>query len=65
MAQLEALQAEILAGKVGLQDIRGDVYTSPFGGKVELPRSFTLLGQKFVVDSWVTAKVVFDDMPGI
>jgi hypothetical protein len=61
--QLEALQAEILAGKVGLQDIRGDVYTSPFGGKVELPRSFTVLGQKFVVDSWVTAKVVFDDVP--
>jgi Protein of unknown function (DUF3160) len=63
MEQLEALQGEILAGKVGLQDIRGDVYTSPFGGKVELPRSFTLLGQKFVVDSWVTAKVVFDDVP--
>ncbi len=63
MEQLEALQAEILAGKVGLQHIRGDVYTSPFGGKVELPRSFTLLGQKFVLDSWVTAKVVFDDVP--
>ena len=63
MEQLEALQAKILEGKVGLQDIRGDVYTSPFGGKVELPRSFTLLGQKFVLDSWVTAKVVFDDVP--
>jgi hypothetical protein len=63
MEQLEALQAQILAGKVGLQDIRGDVYTSPFGGKIELPRSFTLLGQKFVLDSWVTAKVVFDDVP--
>jgi Protein of unknown function (DUF3160) len=60
--QLEALQADILAGKVGLQHIRGDVYTSPFGGQVELPRSFTLLGQKFVLDSWVTAKVVFDDI---
>jgi hypothetical protein len=62
MEQLEALQADILAGKVGLQHIRGDVYTSPFGGQVELPRSFTLLGQKFVLDSWVTAKVVFDDI---
>jgi hypothetical protein len=62
MEQLEGLQADILAGKVGLQHIRGDVYTSPFGGQVELPRSFTLLGQKFVVDSWVTAKVVFDDI---
>ena len=63
MEQLEALQAKILEGKVGLQHIRGDVYTSPFGGKVDLPRSFTLLGQKFVLDSWVTAKVVFDDVP--
>jgi hypothetical protein len=63
MEQLEALQAKILAGKLGLQDIRGDVYTAPFVGKVELPRSFTLLGQKFVLDSWVTAKVVFDDVP--
>jgi hypothetical protein len=63
MDQLEALQAKILAGKLGLQDIRGDVYTAPFDGKVELPRSFTLLGQKFVLDSWVTAKVVFDDVP--
>jgi hypothetical protein len=62
MERLEALQGDILAGKVGLQDIRGDVYTSPFGGQVELPRSFTFLGQKFVPDSWVTAKVVFDDI---
>jgi hypothetical protein len=62
LEQLEKLQADILAGKVGLQHIRGDVYTSPFGGQVELPRSFTLLGQKFVLDSWVTAKVVFDDI---
>jgi hypothetical protein len=62
MEQLQALQTDILAGKVGLQHIRGDVYTSPFGGQVELPRSFTVLGQKFVVDSWVTSKVVFDDI---
>jgi len=27
-----------------------------------LPRSFTLLGQKFVIDSWVTAKLVYDDI---
>ncbi|MSQ96290.1 MAG: DUF3160 domain-containing protein [Gemmataceae bacterium] len=61
---LEAFQAKILAGKVGLQEIRGDVYTSPFGAdkQVVLPRSFTLLGQKFAVDSWVTAKVVYDDI---
>src|SRR5205807_1721642 len=47
----------------GKQDVRGDVYVSPHPGvKVMLPRSFTVLGQKFVVDSWVTSKVVFDDI---
>lgn len=61
---LKTLQEEILAGKIGLQHIRSDYYVStPFGpDKVELPRSFTLLGQKFVMDSWVTAKIVADDV---
>lgn len=61
---IEALQAKILAGKIGLQEIRGDVYTSPLGGdkQVILPRSFTVLGQKFVLDSWVTSKIVYDDI---
>ena len=37
---------------------------SPFGSeKVRLPRSFTMLGQKFVLDSWVEmSKVVYDDI---
>jgi hypothetical protein len=61
---LAAVQKNILAGTIGLQHIRGDHYYSfPFGPeKAELPRSFTFLGQKFVVDSWVTSKVVFDDI---
>jgi hypothetical protein len=60
---LEALQKEIVSGKIGLQHIRSDGYLSPFGPeKAQLPRSFTVLGQKFVVDSWATAKVVFDDV---
>jgi hypothetical protein len=60
---LAGLQAEILAGKVGLQQIRGDVYESPYGlQKVDLPRSFTVLGQKFVLDSWALSKVVYDDI---
>jgi hypothetical protein len=60
---LKTVQADILAGKIGMQHIRSDHYVSPFGPeKVQLPRSFTLLGQKFVLDSWVTAKVVFDDI---
>jgi RNA polymerase sigma factor (sigma-70 family) len=61
---LKAVQDQILAGKIGMQHIRGDVYYCyPFGAeKAELPRSFTLLGQKFVMDSWVTSKIVYDDI---
>lgn len=64
LEDLTAIQKDILAGKIGMQHIRGDiVYSSPFGtDKAELPRSFTLLGQKFVMDSWTTAKVVTDDV---
>jgi hypothetical protein len=63
-ATLAAVQADLLAGKVGLQHIRGDVYYAPpFGpAKAQLPRSFTVLGQRFVLDGWVTAKVVYDDV---
>jgi hypothetical protein len=60
---LQAVQSDILTGKIGLQQIRSHVYFSPLGWeKVQLPRSFTLLGQKFALDSWVTSKVVFDDI---
>ncbi len=61
---LKALQDEIMKGTIGLQHIRSDfVLSSPFGpDKAELPRSFTFLGQKFVIDSWVTAKIVADDV---
>jgi hypothetical protein len=61
---LEALQAKVLAGELGDQQIRGDTYVvPPFGSEAAvLPRSFTVLGQKFVLDSWATANVVFDDI---
>jgi len=60
---IEAIQEEILAGKIGMQHIKSDLYVTPFGSrKVELPRSFTVLGQKFVVDSWVTGKTVFGEI---
>jgi hypothetical protein len=64
LAALEKVQGDVLAGKIGVQHIRSHAYaSSPFGpDKVQLPRSFTLLGQKFVLDSWVTAKVVADDV---
>lgn len=57
------LESDILAGKIGVQHIRSHHYESPFGSeKIKLPRSFTVLGQKFVVDSWVTSKIVADDI---
>jgi hypothetical protein len=61
---LESLQADILAGKFGLQDIRGDVYWNRPGASqpIQLPRSFTLLGQRFAIDSWAMAKNVYDDI---
>jgi hypothetical protein len=60
---LTALQKDIETGKIGLQQIRSDGYLSPLGPeKAVLPRSFTVLGQKFVLDSWVTSRVVFDDV---
>jgi uncharacterized protein YdcH (DUF465 family) len=63
LSTLKQLQADILASKLGLQNIRSDAYISPLGPeKIQLPRSFTVLGQKFVLDSWVTSKVVFDEI---
>jgi hypothetical protein len=63
LATLTKLQSDILSGKAGLQQIRGDFYFSPLGPeKIQLPRSFTVLGQKFVLDSWVMAKTVYDDI---
>jgi hypothetical protein len=63
-ATLAALQEQILAGKYGVQHVRSDHFLSDPASpvKVELPRSFTLIGQKFTLDSWVTAKVVFDEV---
>lgn len=62
-ADLSRLADTVLRSDAGAQDIRGDVYVSPtHAGRVELPRSFTVLGQRFVPDSWATAKVVYDDI---
>jgi hypothetical protein len=58
LGTLTELQRQILASKAGFQQITGDVYAS---GE-PLPRSFTVLGQKFVMDSWVTSKIVYDEI---
>ncbi len=62
-ADLKKLTAAVQDMGAGKQDVRGDVYVSPHPSvKVTLPRSFTVLGQKFVIDSWVTSKTVYDDI---
>lgn len=58
---LDGLQARILASRAGEQGIAGDLHESPAGAEqAVLPRSFTLMGQRFVLDSWVLSKLVFD-----
>jgi hypothetical protein len=58
---LTNLQTRLVAGNLGLQSITSDVLFSPWGpGEMELPRSFTVFGQKFVLDSWAFEQVVFD-----
>jgi hypothetical protein len=60
---LEALQRRIEDGDLGYQQIRSDYYVSPLGGgQMKLPRSFTVFGQKFVLDSWALGKLVYDDI---
>ncbi|MBX3745195.1 MAG: DUF3160 domain-containing protein [Verrucomicrobiae bacterium] len=62
-ATLERLQRTIEAGQLGAQNIRSDVFHVPLGGEpAVLPRSFLVFGQKFVPDSWVFSKVVFDSI---
>lgn len=58
---LTNVQARLLTGELGVQSIHGDFLWSPFSPEqVKLPRSFTICGQKFIMDSWAFSQVVFD-----
>lgn len=59
---IKTLQDQLLTGRLGLQQIRSDLfYSAPLGtSQIQLPRSFTLLGQKFVLDSWALSELVYD-----
>ncbi len=60
---LADLQTEIERGTLGVQHIRGDAFIAPLGPEqLRLPRSFTVFGQKFILDSWAFSQVVFDDI---
>jgi len=65
LSTLEQLQTEILANNLGFQNIRSHFYYSPKDDdqiKDIIPHSFTVIGQKFILDSWMLSKVVYDDI---
>lgn len=60
---LEDLQDTVLNGSFGNQEIVSHIYESPNeSDESTLPKSFTLLGQRFSPDSWAMSKVVYDQI---
>ncbi len=54
-------QAALLAGDYGVQSYASAAYVSPFGpGQTQLPRAFSVIGQRSIPDGWATAQVTFD-----
>jgi hypothetical protein len=55
------LQSQLMSGQLGLQSIASGLhFASPFGvEEVKLPRSFGVMGQRFILDSWCLSKSVF------
>ena len=61
LVTLTNLQARLLSGELGVQAIQGEYLRSPFGREqLRLPRSFTIAGQKFIMDSWAFSQLVVD-----
>lgn len=61
LATLTNLQTRLLTGELGVQNIHSDFIYSPFSpAQVKVARSFTICGQKFLLDSWAFNQVVFD-----
>ena len=62
LGQLESLQNQIEAGDLGFQNILSHPYFADPTAQdsLVLPRSFTVFGQKFVLDSWAMSHLVFD-----
>ena len=59
LAPLEALQETLEAGELGLQQIVSHNLVPDPGMPLVLPRSFTVFGQKFVLDSWALSQLVY------
>jgi hypothetical protein len=52
-----------MSGQLGMQQITSGYYFSPFSAEqCKLPWSFTVMGQRFVVDSWAFQKCVVDQI---
>jgi hypothetical protein len=63
LAELRKFQEQINESQYGVQHIKSDSFAAPLGpSRLALPRSFAVMGQKFVVDSWALAKLVYDDV---
>ena len=61
LGQHRTLQQRIEEGDLGAQAILSHgFFASPSGASLSLPRSFTLFGQRFVMDSWAMGQMVFD-----
>ena len=59
--QLEVIRDRIEKGTLGVQAIQGHGFLGSAGeDQIQLPRSFTFLGQRFTADSWAFNQVVFD-----
>jgi hypothetical protein len=60
-AALGNLQSQLMSGQLGAQNIQSGYFFSPFTRQqIKLPRSFTVLGQRFVPDAWAMNQCVFD-----
>jgi hypothetical protein len=60
-SRLVELQQSLMTGRLGMQAIEGHPFWSPLGPEqLVLPRSFTVFGQRFTLDSWAFSQVVFD-----
>ncbi len=62
-AALTNLQNQLMTGQLGMKQIAGGYYWSPLSAEqVKLPRSFAVMGQRFVMDSWAFGKCTFDSI---
>jgi hypothetical protein len=60
---LSQIYAKLWTGDLGIQNIRSTYVYCPIGPQeYQLPRSFAMMPQRFIVDSWALSKVVYDSI---